>query len=154
MKRGEIIPRLRGFYWRFFKLKKCGKNLVVGKNVIITGANKFELGDNIRLGQNSEFRAGGGIKIEDNVRMATGVKMFSRTYDITLSQEEGRYEKMFNKPIFIGSGTWIGANVIITSGTNIGKNCVLGAGTVVEGQISDNTVIKQAKPQMVQMQWK
>lgn len=43
-------------------------------------------------------------------------------------------------PIYIGEGTWIGANVIILPGVSIGKGCVIGAGSVVVSDVEDNSI--------------
>lgn len=42
------------------------------------------------------------------------------------------------KPIKIGKGTWIGANVLILSGVTIGKGCVIAAGAVVTKDCKDD----------------
>ena len=41
----------------------------------------------------------------------------------------------------IGSGSWLGANVVILPGAHIGENCVVAAGAVVRGTFPDRCVI-------------
>ena len=41
----------------------------------------------------------------------------------------------------IGSGSWLGANVIILPGTQIGEHVVVAAGAVVRGEIPDHCVV-------------
>ena len=41
----------------------------------------------------------------------------------------------------IGSGSWLGANVVILPGTQLGRNCVVAAGAVVRGAFPDHTVV-------------
>jgi len=43
--------------------------------------------------------------------------------------------------VSIGSGSWLGANVVILPGTTIGKHCVVAAGAVVRGNIPDHCVV-------------
>ncbi|WP_405755580.1 DapH/DapD/GlmU-related protein [Anaerovibrio slackiae] len=43
-------------------------------------------------------------------------------------------------PISIGTGTWIGSNVVILKDVSIGKNCVIGAGSIVNKDIPNNSI--------------
>lgn len=46
----------------------------------------------------------------------------------------------YNKDVFIGENTWIGAGAVIVPGVRIGKNTVIGAGSVVTRDIPDGVV--------------
>ena len=46
----------------------------------------------------------------------------------------------YNKDVYIGENTWIGANVVVVPGVRIGSNVVIGAGSVVTRNIPDNVV--------------
>ena len=46
----------------------------------------------------------------------------------------------YNKDVYIGENTWIGAGVIIVPGVCIGKNSVIGGGSVVTKDIPDNVI--------------
>jgi acetyltransferase-like isoleucine patch superfamily enzyme len=41
----------------------------------------------------------------------------------------------------IGSGSWLGANVVILPGTELGRNTVVAAGAVVRGVFPDRVVL-------------
>jgi len=41
----------------------------------------------------------------------------------------------------IGSGSWLGANVVVLPGTTIGEHVVVAAGAVVRGDIPDHCVV-------------
>jgi acetyltransferase-like isoleucine patch superfamily enzyme len=41
----------------------------------------------------------------------------------------------------IGSGSWLGANVVILPGTVLGRNTVVAAGAVVRGEFPDHVVL-------------
>jgi acetyltransferase-like isoleucine patch superfamily enzyme len=43
--------------------------------------------------------------------------------------------------VAIGSGSWLGANVVILPGTTLGRNTVVAAGAVVRGQFPDHVVL-------------
>jgi len=41
----------------------------------------------------------------------------------------------------IGSGSWLGANVVVLPGTDIGEHVIVAAGAVVRGVIPDRCVV-------------
>ena len=46
-----------------------------------------------------------------------------------------------NRPVSIGSGSWLGAGAIVLPGSNIGRNVVVAAGSVVRGTVPDHCVV-------------
>ena len=46
-----------------------------------------------------------------------------------------------NRPVVIGSGSWLGAGAIVLPGARIGRNVVIAAGSVVRGEIPDRCVV-------------
>lgn len=55
--------------------------------------------------------------------------------------ESGAYRwRTFAKPITIGNGCWIGANVVVLPDVTIGDGAVIGAGSVVTKDIPANVV--------------
>lgn len=46
-----------------------------------------------------------------------------------------------NKPVVIGSGSWLGTGAIILPGTRIGRQSVVAGGAVVRGEFPDHSVI-------------
>lgn len=45
------------------------------------------------------------------------------------------------KEISIGDNVWIGNNVIILKGVNIGDNSIIAAGSIVNKDVSPNTIV-------------
>jgi acetyltransferase-like isoleucine patch superfamily enzyme len=46
-----------------------------------------------------------------------------------------------NAAVSIGSGSWLGAGVVVLPGACIGRNVVVAAGSVVRGNIPDHCVV-------------
>jgi acetyltransferase-like isoleucine patch superfamily enzyme len=46
-----------------------------------------------------------------------------------------------NRPVSIGSGSWLGAGAIVLPGARIGRHVVIAAGSVVRGVIPDRCVV-------------
>ena len=52
-------------------------------------------------------------------------------------------------PVTIGSGSWLGANVIVLPGSQIGRNVAVAAGSVVRGCLPDHCVAAGAPAKVV-----
>jgi len=105
---------------RYKNSKICiGKNVATNNNVFICAANKIEIGDFARIGQNvtiMDFEAHG---IDPDKRNKIG--------------EIGE--------VMLGNNIWIGNNVIILKNTVIGENSIVAAGAVVSGKFPSNVII-------------
>lgn len=100
-----------------------GKNIEVGKNVIIQN--------------NCTFMDRGGIKIEDNVMIAPKVNLVTLNHDFSPNNRRSTIAK----PIHIKENAWIGINSTILPGVTIGKNAIVGASSVVTKDVPDNAVV-------------
>lgn len=100
-----------------------GKNIEVGKNVIIQN--------------NCTFMDRGGIKIEDNVMIAPKVNLVTLNHDFSPNNRRSTIAK----PIHIKENVWIGINSTILPGVTIGKNAIVGASSVVTKDVPDNAVV-------------
>lgn len=82
------------------------------------------------------------IKIEDNVLIGGGVKIYDHDFH-SLNYEERVHKgdiEVKTKPILIKEGAFIGAHTIILKGVTIGRHSVVGAGAVVTKDVPDNEV--------------
>lgn len=82
------------------------------------------------------------IKIEDNVLIGSGVKIFDHDFH-SLSYEErikNGDTDVKTKPVLIKEGAFIGAHAIILKGVTIGRHSVIGAGAVVTRNVPDHEV--------------
>ena len=80
----------------------------------------------------------GHIYVGDRVMFGPNVTVATANHPI----EPGLRARglQYNKDVYIGENSWIGAGVIIVPGVRIGKNTVIGAGSVVTKNIPDNVV--------------
>lgn len=82
------------------------------------------------------------IKIEDNVLIGAGVKIFDHDFhslDYKERMQNGDSD-VRTAPILIKEGAFIGAHAIILKGVTIGRHSVIGAGAVVTKNVPDNEV--------------
>ena len=107
-----------------------GKRIVIGERVFINKFCKFF----------SHTKPGSDIIIGDGVAIAMGVTLTTHTHQISSGKRRAERKTVF-RPIVIGDGCWIGANVIILSGVTIGRGTVVGAGSgVVVKDLDANSV--------------
>lgn len=97
----------------------CGKNVVIGPEVVVGALSRVELGDDVRISK--------GVLIE------TATLDFYGSAQLPYSH--------ISHPIFIEDGVWIGAHSIILGGVRIGKRSIVAAGSVVTKTIPADTVV-------------
>ena len=102
------------------------------------GGSHVHFGNRIYANCNLTLIDDGHIYIGDRVLFAPNVVVATANHP--LEPELRRHEMQYNKDVYIGENTWIGAGAIVLPGVRIGKNCVIGAGSVVTRDIPDNTL--------------
>ena len=89
------------------------------------------------------------IYLEDDVSLAGDV------YILCHSNPSAQYRNVlesFVAPVVIGQGSWIGIRATILPGVIIGKNVVIGAGSVVNKNVSENTLVVQKNNKSIKLQ--
>lgn len=129
--------RLRLLSWGGYK---------IGKNVVIRSNNYFT-GDYIKIGNNcfinnfckfySHWNNKARIEIENDCTLAMGVTLCTHTHEIGDPEHRASQISVFS-PIRIGSGSWIGANVLVLPGVIVGRGCIIAAGAVVVDDCEEN----------------
>jgi len=98
-----------------------GRNCVIGRGSHIVGHWSIELGDYIQTGPY--------VYITDQ----------NHSYDDV--NEPVGWQRPTDAAVKIGSGSWLGANVVILPGTTLGRNTTVAAGAVVRGEFPDHVVL-------------
>jgi acetyltransferase-like isoleucine patch superfamily enzyme len=110
---------------------RAGANVDINEGVQFRNIQKMVVGNNVALGMDNFFQAGGGIEIGDNTILGPGVRVWSQNHvfaDIDRPVRDQGYEY---KKVTIGRDVWIGANTFIMPGAEIGDGCIISAGSVV-----------------------
>jgi len=112
---GEIIGQKMDREFALFPpfYTDFGRNTHIGKRVFINSC--------------CHFQDQGGIFIGDGCLIGHCVVLATLNHD----PEPSRRQNLRHKPIRIGNGVWIGANVTITAGVTIGDNAIIAVGAVV-----------------------
>jgi acetyltransferase-like isoleucine patch superfamily enzyme len=93
----------------------------------------IEIGDNVFIGSGCEFNIRKMITIGNNTAIASGCRFIDHDHEIGkngFTPMEG-----VEKEINIGTGVWLGCNVVVLKGVEIGNGAIVAAGAVVTKSI-------------------
>ena len=112
----------------------CGERVYIQ----MVDACQLIIGNNCGI-SNCAFTCANNIKIEDNVLLGSGCKIYDTDFH-ALDYEErvkGNYPgaPIKTAPVVIEEGAFIGAGSMILKGVTIGKHSIVGAGAVVTKSI-------------------
>lgn len=102
------------------------------------GGHHVHFGSDIYVNSNGTFVDDGHIYVGDKVMFGPNVTVATANHPI--DPELRSRGLQYNKDVYIGENTWIGAGAVIVPGVHIGKNTIIGAGSVVTKDIPDNVV--------------
>ena len=99
-------------------------------------------GKDIRMGVGTFVNRGvffdGTAPITLGRQVAVGHQVAFITSTHEMGPADGRGGRVYDLPIVIGDGCWIGARATILPGVNVGPGCMIGAGAVVTKDCEPN----------------
>jgi acetyltransferase-like isoleucine patch superfamily enzyme len=99
------------------------------------------IGDRCLIGRGSHIVGHWSIEIGDDIQTGPYVYITDQNHSyLDPDQPVGRQWPV-EAAVRIGSGSWLGANVVVLPGTDIGRNVVVAAGAVVRGVVEDHCVV-------------
>jgi acetyltransferase-like isoleucine patch superfamily enzyme len=101
----------------------------------------IEIGDRTTVGKDCWFVARHSIVLEADVTIAPNVYFTDHNHTYADPWLPVGKQVLQGFSVRVGSGTWIGTNVVVLPGANIGRNCAIAAGAVVRGNIPDHSVV-------------
>lgn len=116
----------------------CGTNFSFQNPIVILGADKIKIGNNVSMAAFIHIWGQGGVEIGDNTLVASHVAITSLTHD---TRAELFSNSLISKPVIIGKNVWIGSHATILPGIEIGDGAIIGAGAVVTKNVKSNTIV-------------
>lgn len=99
------------------------------------------IGDNCRIGRNSEIVAHLGIVIEDDVYTGPYVFITDQNHDYKDRGLPIGQQSMPERPVRIGAGSWLGKGATILPGVTVGRHAVVAAGAVVTRDVPAYSIV-------------
>ena len=127
------------YSWRRWVLRLYGAKL--GDRVCIQRSARIEFPWNLEMGRYSSVGEGAWIYNLDKITIGEFTTISQRSFICTGSHDYTQPEMpLITKPIKIGKGVCIFADVFVAPGVNIGDYAVIGARSVVVKDIPPDTV--------------
>ena len=138
---------------------EIGENTMIGPHVALSAGMApgqeclsqpvVRIGDRCLIGRGSGIVGHFSIDIGDDVWTGHHVYITDQNHgydnvDVPISQQS-----MPEKPVRIGSGSWLGHGTVVLPGADIGEHVVIGANSVVAGRIPSFSVAVGAPARVV-----
>lgn len=130
---------IRKFLYKHVYRISIGRNCVLYKNTEIRKPELLEVGNGSVIGDNAILDARAGLKIGQNVVLASNVSIW--TYQHDYRDPEFRCTPEHYGPVIINDRVWIGPNVVILHDVTIGEGAVIGAGAIVTKDVPPYTLV-------------
>ena len=128
-----------------------GDNTLIGTNVCLSAGMVpgqqmvtdpvVRIGDRCMIGRGSHIVGHFSIEIGDDVHTGPYVYITDQNHGYEDHDEVVHSQIPTDKPVRIGTGSWLGTGAVILPGAVLGRNVVVGAGSVVRGTFPDHCVI-------------
>ena len=109
---------------------------------MISKKGYIEIGDKCFFNNGCSLNANKYIHIGEGTIFGENVKVYDHNHRFRDFSKPIKEQGFSDGEVVIGKHCWIGSNVALLKNTHIGDNCVIGAGCVVDGEIQDNTLVK------------
>mgnify|MGYP006276738169 CR=1 FL=1 len=133
------------------KYLSIGDLTMVGPNVAITAGMGpgqtmltnpvVTIGKKCIIGRGSHIIGHWSIVLGDEIQTGPYVYITDQNHGYEDPDSPVGWQPTKEGAVSIGSGSWLGANVVILPGTQLGRNTVVAAGAVVRGTYPDHVVL-------------
>lgn len=117
------------------------KPIIIGENTRVWRGGEWTgpitVGKHVFVNQKSYVRP--EVTIGDYVSIGPYVQLLTDTHEIR--DWKSRAGNPIKKPIYIGTGSWIGSGAIILGGVTVGSGSIIAAGSVVTKDVPDNVIV-------------
>jgi serine acetyltransferase len=128
-----------------------GDGTLIGPNVCLTAGISAQqtmlsspvvvIGKKCVIGRGSHIIGHWSIELGDEIQTGPYVYITDQNHSYEDPETPIGWQTPEEAPVRIGSGSWLGANVVILPGTVLGRNTTVAAGAVVRGSFPDHVVL-------------
>ncbi len=98
------------------------------------------IGDRCLIGRQSSIVGHFEIVIGDDVYFGPNVYVTDQNHSVSDPATPIGRQSAGEKPVSIGDGSWLGANVVVLPGVTIGRHVAVGAGAIVTSDLPDRAI--------------
>lgn len=120
-----------------------GAGAIVARGVFI-GSPAVRIGPRALVGMYCFLDGSAAVDIGEEVTLGPFCCVISGTHRIQPGRNRRGHEPTIPKPVTIGAGSWLGAQVTLVC-ASVGEGCVIGAGTVVDRDVGPDELVKGAR---------
>jgi serine acetyltransferase len=141
------------------KYLRVGSGTMIGPGVCLTAGMGpgqpmltdpvVTIGNRCIIGRGSHIIGHWSIELGDDIQTGPYVYVTDQNHGYEDPDSPIGWQPTVERSVRIGSGSWLGAHVVILPGTELGRNCVVAAGAVVRGTFSDHSVIAGVPARLV-----
>lgn len=102
----------------------------------VRSARRLTIGDRANIGNDAILDARGGLTIDADVNLSTGVHIWTGQHDWRAPDFD-----YVSAPVHIHEHAWLGDGVTVLPGVTIGRNAVVAARSVVTKSVAENIVV-------------
>ena len=113
-------------------------HLEVLSGLRLTGEGRLTVGDCCFLNHECLIDTAGDVTLGRNVALANRVALLTSGHET--DDPRSRAGRRTLRPIVIGDGAWLGANVTVLGGVTIGEGAVVAAGSLVRADVPPHTL--------------
>lgn len=137
----DLLFYLRSAYWRLF-LKKCGRQVRIGKNCKIINPSNITLGTRVFFNHDCNLDAS-GAKITIGNDVLVGFNSTFITFNHTFEDKKALIwdQPLIGLDVIIEDNVWISSHVIVLAGVTVHTGAVLCAGAVVTKDVPAYAVV-------------
>ena len=110
----------------------------VRPGTIVLGT-QLSVGHGTFINRDCRIEAVDVVHIGAEVHLAPGVRIITLSHEIGPSDH--RAGERFTRPVAIGDGAWVGADVTSLPGVTVGAGAVVAAGAVVSADVAPDTLV-------------
>lgn len=100
----------------------------------------LRIGDRCLIGRHSSIVAHLEVVIGDDVFFGPNVYVTDQNHGVDDPITPIGRQAAGERPVSIGDGSWLGANVVVLPGVTIGRHVAVGAGSIVTSDLPDHAI--------------
>ena len=114
------------------------RHLEVLSGLRVTGEGDLFVGDCSFINHECLIDTAGGVTLGRAVALANRVSLLTSGHET--DDPRARAGRRMVRPIVVGDGAWLGANVTVLGGVTIGEGAVVAAGSLVRADVPPHTL--------------